>query len=156
RHVEPGGRDRGPAIAEFDAERIDETLVARQLAAVIGLDALARELERGERASVARRGGGGDLVQGDAQAERGEIDTVEFSAELDQRGVAARDHVGDDRLDGVLDVLRGLALGGEEGGKSEGKISVARIEADRHGEPFSAYPGEVDSGSPTRICANKR
>jgi hypothetical protein len=137
RHVEPGGGDRGPAIAELDTERIGEALVLRQLPAVIGVDALAGELQRGERAGLARCGGGRELAGGDAQPDGGEIDPIEFAAELDQRGVATRHHVGDDRLDGVLDVLRGLALGGEKGGKLPGKVGVARIEADRHGEPFA-------------------
>jgi len=46
---------------------------------VIGLDALARELERVERGAVAGRRGGGDLLRAHAQADGPEIDAVEFS-----------------------------------------------------------------------------
>ena len=54
RHVEPDRLDRGPARAELDAERIGEALVGGLLAAVIGLDAVARELERVERLAARR------------------------------------------------------------------------------------------------------
>ena len=42
-HVEADGLDRGPAMAELNPERIGKALVLGQLAAVIGLDPLARE-----------------------------------------------------------------------------------------------------------------
>ena len=61
RHVEPDRLDRGPARAQLDAERIGEALVLRLLPAVIGLDAVARELERVERLAVARLRRGVDL-----------------------------------------------------------------------------------------------
>ena len=54
RHVKPDRFDRGPARAHFDAERVGEALVVRLLAQVIGLDAVARELERGERLAARR------------------------------------------------------------------------------------------------------
>ena len=49
RHIEPDRLDGGPAMAELHPESVGEALVTRQLAAVIGLDALARERERVER-----------------------------------------------------------------------------------------------------------
>ncbi len=67
-----------------------------------------------------------DLRGVDAQADRVEVDAIEFPAELDQRLVAARDDVGDDRAHRLLDVLRGLALGRKEGGKPLAK-SASRV-----------------------------
>ena len=132
RHVEPDRLDRGPAVAELDAERIGEAVVLRHLAAVIGLDAVARELERVERAAVAGRGRGVELGCGDAQADLVEIDAVEFPGELDQRAVAVAAHVGDDGAHRLLDVRGRLALGGEKRGKARGKVRGAAVEADRH------------------------
>ena len=96
RHIEADRLDRGPAVAELDAERIDEALVGGLLPAVIGLDALARERQGIERAAVAGRRRHVDLIRRHAQAAGVEIDAVEFAGQLDERAVAARAHVGND------------------------------------------------------------
>ena len=73
-----------------------------------------------------------DLGSGHAQVLRRDGDAVEFVGQLDQRRVAAGDHVGDDGADGRLDVSRGLALGVEEGAELFGEIGGLGIETDRH------------------------
>ena len=90
-------------------------------------------LSASSAAAVAGAVGRVDLGGGDPQADRVEIDAVEFPGQLDQRVVAARAHVGDDGAHRLLDVLRGLALGGEEGAKARGKIGGSAVETDRHG-----------------------
>ena len=74
-----------------------------------------------------------DLVGRHAQAAGVEIDAVELAGQLDERAVAARAHVGNDGAHRLLDVGRGLALGGEEGAETGGKIGGAGVETDRHG-----------------------
>ncbi len=71
RHIEPDRLDRGPAVAELDAERVGEAVVRGQLPAVIGLDAVARERERIERPAVAGGIGRLDLGGGDLEARPG-------------------------------------------------------------------------------------
>ena len=122
-------------MAELDAERIGEALVARQLAAVIGLDAVAREGERVERGARALRRGGVDLPLRHAEVRGLQIDAVEFPGEFDERRIPAGRNVGDDRAHHLLDVGRSLALGGEESGKALAEIAGAGVEADRHGRP---------------------
>src|SRR5207244_4945548 len=58
---------------------------------------------------------------------------VEFLGKLDQRAVAARGDIRDDRAHSLLDIGRALALGGEKIAKATLKIGRASIEADRHG-----------------------
>ena len=66
-----------------------------------------------------------------------EIDAVEFPGQLDQRALAARRHVGDDRAHRLLDVRRRLALGVEKRGNCAAKsaerasrrIGIARCPA---------------------------
>jgi hypothetical protein len=63
---------------------------------------------------------------------RRDRNAIEFIGQLDQRLVAAGDHVGDDGADGRLDVSGGLALGVEEGAETLGEIGGFGIETDRH------------------------
>ena len=129
-------------MAELDAERVDETVVRRLLPPVIGLDAVAREGQRIERAAVAGGGRGVDIGLRHAHAELVEIDAVEFLAELDQRAVAVLPHVVDDGAHRLLDVLRGLALGGEKSGKARREIRGSAVEAYRHARgPRRDNPG---------------
>src|SRR5262249_23571178 len=80
--VEADRVDRAPARSKLDPQRIDEALVGRELAAVIGHDPIAREGERIERPTVAGRIGRIDLIGPHAQAGLVEIDAVQFPAEL--------------------------------------------------------------------------
>jgi hypothetical protein len=114
RHVKPDCLDRGPAAAEFDAERVGEALVLGQLANVIGLDPAAGERKRVERFGIAGFRGRGDLLAADAQADATEIDPIEAPAEVNQRGVAPLDHVIDDATRGCVDIGGDFALGAEK------------------------------------------
>ena len=132
-HVEPDRIDRAPAPAEFDAERVGEALVLRQLPAVEQFDPVAGEFQRVERGGVASRHRGVDLGRGHAQAGSLDLEPVEFLRRLDQGGVAARGHVIDDGAGGALDIGRNLALGGEKRRKSLVEIGAASVEANGHG-----------------------
>src|SRR5262249_62067995 len=55
RPVETDRLDRGPAVAELDAEPVGEALVLWQLSAMIGLDPRAREGKRVARPRLAGR-----------------------------------------------------------------------------------------------------
>ena len=107
-------------------------LVRGQLPAVIGLDAVARELECLKRRAIADAGRSLDLAGIDAQSDLLEIDPIEISAELDQRRIAALGDVGDDRAHGRLDVLGRLAFCQEECLEALGEIRRTGIKADRH------------------------
>ena len=90
------------------------------------------KLSASMRPAIAGRGGAVDLVGGDAQPRLVQVEPVEFPGQFDQRPVAARAHIGDDAAHRVFDVVRGLALGGEQLGKARGKIGGLAVEADRH------------------------
>ena len=132
-HVEPDHIDRAPAPAEFDAQRIGEALVLRQLPVVERLDPVAGEFQRVERRGIARLYRGIDLDRGDAQAGGVDLEPVELFGRLDQGGVAARSHVIDDGAGGALDIGRNLALGGEKRRKPLVEIGAASVEANGHG-----------------------
>ena len=120
-------------MAEFDAQRIGEPRVARQLPPVIGLDARARKGERLARRPGAGRVGVVDLGRRDAQGFWGKIDPVEFLGEFHQCGIAAGAHRRHDGAHRLVDIGGGLALGGEEVLKPGGEIPGAAVETDRHG-----------------------
>ena len=67
------------------------------------------------------------------------VETVEFLCEIDQRMVAASDHVGNHAAHHLLDVHGRLALAAEKGFESDSEIRGAVIQADRqrdtHGAP---------------------
>ena len=100
---------------------------------MIGLDAVARELERGKRLRLAGFLRRIDLGSRHAQTGFGEIDAVELGGEFEQCAVAARGDIGDDAAHGLLYVLRGLALDAEEGAKTLGKIGALAVELEGHG-----------------------
>ncbi len=56
---------------------------------------------------------------------------VEARGEIDQRRVAPRAHIGDDRAHGIGDI-RGVFAGSDEGGERGFKPGVARVEPARH------------------------
>ena len=112
---------------------------------MIGLDAVAGELEGVERAAVAGRGGRSNLRGRHPHADAVEVDAIEFLRVVLERAVALRRNRGDDRPHGLLDVRRRLALGVEEGAEALGKVGGARIEADRHG--FRVRLGKAVNGA---------
>src|SRR3954465_4956681 len=119
-------------MTELDTQSIGEAVVRRLLAAVIGLDPVARQVERIERAAVARRRGSIDFGGSNAQAQLGGVNAVELAGQFGQRAVAVVADVGDDGAHRLLDVLRGLALGGEKSGKARGKIRRSAVETKGH------------------------
>src|SRR5262249_32511223 len=137
-HVEADRLDRAPARSKLDPQRIDEALVSRELAAVIGLDPIARERERIERPTVAGRVGRAAPLGPDAQAGLVEIDSVQFPAELDPGAITAGSDVRNDRAHDRFDVGRRLALGGEKGAETLAEIRGAAVETDRHGPVLPA------------------
>ena len=110
RHVEAGRFDRLPAPAEFDAERIGEHEVLRPLLLVKGGDPLMRQTQRRQRLRRRGRFGCGDVLRRNRQTQRGKIDAIEFQRIIDERRIAARDHIGDDLLNRLIDVFGPLAL----------------------------------------------
>jgi len=119
-------------VPQFHAECIDKAVVGRPLARVIGLDALARELEGRERVGIARLYRRRDFTGAHLETAGCDVDTVEAARQLDQRVVAARNHVGDDRPRGLLHVLGNLALGVEKSAEALGKIGNARVQPEGH------------------------
>ena len=129
-------------MTKLNAERVGEALVLGQLAAVIGLDPIARQRQRIERGAIAGAGCGIELGRRHAQSGRLDVDTIEFPRELDQRGIAARGDIRNDRADRLLDVRRGLALGVEKNTKPRGEIRGAGVKTDRHGRGLSPFPSQ--------------
>ena len=140
-HIKPDRFDRGPARAEFDAERVGEAVVLRHLPAMVGLDAVAREFERIERLAAAGFQRRRDLRRRHFEPGAVEIELVEFERVVLERRVAAGGDVGNDGADRRFDVGRGFALGGEKRAKFFGKIAGADVETDRHGADFGAGLG---------------
>ena len=84
-------------MAELDAERVGAAIVLRQLAAVIGLDAVARELQRIERGAASQAAVAASSSAGVTRRPIAPRSTrSNFLGQLDQRRVAARHHVRDD------------------------------------------------------------
>ena len=133
-------------MAELDPERVGEAVVLRQLAAVIGLDAVAGERQRVERAAVAGAIRGLDLVGRDLEAGGVDLDAVMLAGELDQRRIAARRHIRQDGAHHRLHIARRLALGVEKGAKARREVGSARIEADRHGSGSHPPAPDGDQG----------
>jgi len=71
------------------------------------------------------------------QAGSVEIEPVEFARKILQRRVAAGGDVVEDCAYGRFDIGRGLALGGEKGAESLGKVGGTGVEADRHGLTYA-------------------
>ena len=151
RDVEADRLDRRPARAELGAERVGVAVVGRQLAAVMGLDAVARQLERGQRLLAACRHGGGDLGLAYANARCGEVEPVEAPRQLEERLVAVLAHLGNDGAHGLVDVLGDLALGGEKGCERALEIGVGGVEMQGHGLPRPAAATRPPHVS--RVCA---
>ncbi len=101
---------RRPAGAELHAHVVDVAVVGRHLAAVMGKDAIAGELERGERLGIYGSARVCDLLRRDADADFAQIDAIVARGELDQSGVLIGADFGQDRGNGVVDVARNFAL----------------------------------------------
>ena len=111
----------------------------------MGLDARARQLERGHRLRVARGDGRCNLGRAYAHAGRREVEPVEPARQLDDCLVTVLAHLGDDRAHGGVDVLGDLALGDEEGRECALEVGVAGGEVEGHGSigPATAMPSGV-------------
>ena len=131
-NVETDRFDCSPLRAQLDAESVCETLVARPLAAMIGLDTVAGDFKCRQRPSVAGLRGRLDFRGGDPQTCPGEIDPVKLGGQLEQRFVTMRCHFGDDRAHSLLNVLGRLALDGEKAAKTGGKIRLLAVQTKRH------------------------
>ena len=71
----------------------------------------------------------------DAQALGCDVNAVEFPRQLDERRVAPRRDIGNDRAHRLFHIGRALALSSEKSGKPRVKIGGPSIEADRHRKP---------------------
>ena len=120
-------------MAKLDAERVDETVVFRKMSPVKSLDPITRERQRIERARLAGRPRSRDLLRLHPQPDALKIDTVEPAGKLDQRAIAARHHIRDDRAHRIFHIGRGLPLGGEKCAEARVEVGRADIKADRHG-----------------------
>ena len=95
-------------------------------------NAVGGDLQRRQRLGGARLARGAHLGSRDAQAELGEIDAVELLGKLDQRRIAARAYVGNDRRHGGADIVGGLALLAEKGDEGRLEARIARLQALGH------------------------
>jgi hypothetical protein len=102
------------------------------LPAVIGLNAVARQQQRGDGIAAALRRRPVDLARRNPQLLRVKRDAVEPLGQFEQSGITACRHVGDDGAHRLLDIGGGFPLGGEKGGEPAGEVGGARVEADRH------------------------
>ena len=90
----------------------------------MGLDALARQLQRRQLLLAAGRHGRLDLGLAHANAGGAQVEPVEAARQLDERRIAVPAHLGDDGAHGLIDVLGYLALGGEEGSERALEVGV--------------------------------
>ncbi len=133
RHIEADRLDGAPAPAELDADLVGEAQVLRPLALVEGDDARrARDRARRAAPSGRLRSAASISAFGDGDAGLGEVDAVEALRIVDQRRVAAGDHVLDDAADGVVDVLGGLAFRRQQRREALLEIRSRRIQSPSH------------------------
>jgi len=132
RHIEPDGFDRRPAPAELDAHLIGVALVHRQLAGVVLGNTVGRDLQSVQCLGAAGFARGAYLRRADAQSELAEVDAIELLRQVDERRIAARAHVGNDRRDGGADIVGGFALFAEEGDERRLEAGIARLQALGH------------------------
>src|SRR5262245_22689038 len=104
----------------------------------MGLDAIARQLECGQRLLAACRHGGGDLGLAYANARCGEVEPVEAPRQPDERLVTVLAHLGNDGAHGLVDILGNLALAGEKGCECALEVGVGGVEIEGHGLPRPA------------------
>jgi hypothetical protein len=134
-HVEAGGGDRGPAVAQAQTGRVGVVQVLGQLAPVVGLDAAGGEFQRRHDLGRTARRRRGDLGLRDAQSLRRQADTVEAFGEIDQGRIAAYAQFGQNFVDDPGDVGLGVALDREEGLEGGLEAGRARVQPMRHRRP---------------------
>ena len=132
RYIKANRLDRCPLCAELDSNGVREALFCWFLTAVVSLDAIAREPERGQCFALTRFLRRLDFGGGYAQAGLGKIDTIELCGQFEQRDIAARSHIGNDAAHDLLDVLRDLALHRKKTAETVGKIRALTIQAKGH------------------------
>jgi hypothetical protein len=91
-----------------------------------------RETQRIERLGATVLEGRVDVGPADAQIQFRQIDAIEFPRIADKRGVAIRDDVRDDRLNGLVDVLRHFPFHRKKRVERGSKIRAPRIEPQGH------------------------
>ena len=74
----------------------------------------------------------GDFLSRDAQVRGVQVEAVEAAGEFEQRLIAARDDIGDDRGDGFVHIGRGFALAAQEFGELSCEFRFRLIEPDGH------------------------
>jgi hypothetical protein len=118
---------------EFDADRVDKTVVARQLAAMEKFDALAREFESLDGGAIAA---GKRLVHFalcDSKTRAAKIDAIKLFAQLDQSFVASSGDVAYDGPHRLVDVLGNFPFHAKQRSEPVRKIAGGGVKADRHG-----------------------
>ncbi len=105
--------------------------IGRHLSPVIGGDPFGCKAQGGKRPFVASTRRRCNLRRRYAQTVGRQGQPIEAFGVVDQRGIAARYHVGDDRRDDRIDIRRRLALGGEQRRESGGKAGRGGIEPKR-------------------------
>ena len=119
-------------MTKLNAGSVAITLVFGQLPGMMISDAVAREVERVEgllRASCNCRF---DLGRCHAQAKLTQIHGIEFQRQCDQRLVAGRAHICNDRGNRLIDICGNFALLRQQRLERGLKIFVAGFQAHRH------------------------
>ncbi len=153
RHVKPYGFDRRPTITERHADRIDIAVILRQLAAVVGLNAAVRELERRERGGIAGFARVLQLGLLHGQAGAHEIDAVELERQFDQSAIAPLRDIGDNGADRLLDIGRRLAFPAKKEPERVSKTARSGVETDR---PPNGSPSKASSPSATTSASGAK
>jgi len=92
-----------------------------------GLDAIARELQSGQRLTVTGLFSFCDFLGCYMQTNLGEIDAIKPGGKLEQRSIATRCHVGNDSAHRLLDVLRRFTLDRKKAAKTIGEIRALTV-----------------------------
>ena len=119
-HVDPDAVERRHALAELRAVGVDVAPGVRPLPLVIARmrSAAAPSASRTAGIQAARARVAARAAESPARATRGRVEAVESPRVFEQRRVAARSHVGDDRGDRAVD-----------------RLVLRRFERDQLGEP---------------------
>ena len=91
-------------MAETNARFIGVVEIVGQLARVVALDPLGREVQGGQNVGLAILFGGRDFPGGNPQSGRRRVEPVKFAGVVEQRGVALRPHGLDDFAHRRIDI----------------------------------------------------